>query len=408
MFFHSVKKRFCVKILVLNSGSSSIKYQLFEMPEGSVIAKGLLEKIGEETSFFSQKSFKGEVEIKKQISGHDDGIHFIIGMLTDGRHGVLSSVDEISGIGHRVVHGGEEFKSSVLVTDDVISKIKKYSDLAPLHNPPNLMGITACQKLLPKALQVACFDTAFHHTIPAHAHLYAIPYNLYTKYGIRRYGFHGTSHLYVSRRMAEMLGKPVESLNVITCHLGNGCSITAVEKGRSVETSMGFTPLEGLVMGTRCGDIDPAVVFYLNEKGYSAEELNKLLNKKSGLLGVSELSNDMRNLIEAGDRGDAKAKLAIDMFCYRVRKYIGAYMAVLGVVDAVIFTGGVGENNALIRRECLKNLRPLGIEVDDNRNDSAKRTESLISSDHSRTKVYVIPTNEELQIAKDTFEISRA
>jgi len=396
-----------VKILVLNSGSSSIKYQLFEMPEGVVIAKGMLEKIGEEISFFSQKSSKGEVELKKQISGHEDGIHFIIGILTDSTHGVLSSVDEISGIGHRVVHGGEDFKESVLVTDEVVAKIKKYADLAPLHNPPNLMGIVACEKLLPKAVQAACFDTAFHQTLPAHAYLYAMPYNLYKKYGIRRYGFHGTSHLYVSRRLAAIMKRPPETLNFITCHLGNGCSMTAVEKGRSVDTSMGFTPLEGLVMGTRSGDIDPAIVFYLGEKGYTPGELNTLLNKKSGLLGISELSNDMRNLVEAQEKGEVKARLAIDIFCYRVKKYIGSYMAVLGTVDAVIFTGGVGENNAMIRRECLKNLQSLGIELDNSRNEAVKRSESLISSDSSRIKVYVVPTNEELQIAEDTFEISR-
>ena len=397
-----------MKILVLNSGSSSIKYQLFEMPEGTVIARGLLEKIGEEISVFSQKSAKGDLELKKQISGHEQGVTFIIGMLTDPARGVISSVDEISGIGHRVVHGGEEFTASVLVSDDVVSKIKNYADLAPLHNPPNLMGIMACRKLLPHAIQVACFDTAFHHSLPPLAYLYAIPYGLYKKFGIRRYGFHGTSHLYVSKRLACLLNTDKENLNLITCHLGNGCSITAVEKGMSVDTSMGFTPLEGLVMGTRCGDIDPAIVFYLNEKGYSSEELNNLLNKKSGLLGISEISNDMRNLVEAQGRGDIRAKTAIDIFCYRIRKYIGSYLAVLGTTDAIIFTGGIGENNAMIRSEALKGLRLLGIEVDPGRNESAQRTEALISSDASRIKVYVIPTNEELQIAHDTFEICRS
>lgn len=395
-----------MKILILNSGSSSIKYQLFEMPAGTVIARGLLEKIGEETSIFSQKSGKGQVELKQPVANHDDGVNFIIGILTDPVHGVIASVEEISGIGHRVVHGGEEFTASVIITDDVIEKIKKYADLAPLHNPPNLMGIMACRKRLPSAMQVACFDTAFHHSLPPHAYLYAIPYGLYKKFGIRRYGFHGTSHLYVAKRLASLLNTDKEKLNIITCHLGNGCSITAIEKGMSVDTSMGFTPLEGLVMGTRSGDVDPAILFYLNNKGYSCEELNTLLNKKSGLLGISELSNDMRNLIEAKNRGDVRAQIAIDIFCYRIRKYIGSYLAVLGHTDAIVFTGGIGENNAMIRNWSVKGLEPLGIELDLARNDTAQRSEALISTDASRVKVYVIPTNEELQIALDTYTIA--
>jgi acetate kinase len=269
------------------------------------------------------------------------------------------------------------------------------------------MGIMACRKRLPQAIQVACFDTAFHHSLPPHAYLYALPYGLYKKFGIRRYGFHGTSHFYVTKRLAGLLNTEREKLNLITCHLGNGCSITAVEKGMSVDTSMGFTPLEGLVMGTRSGDIDPAIIFYLNEKGYSCEELNNLLNKKSGLLGISEISNDMRNLVEAQGRGDLRARIAIDIFCYRIRKYIGSYLAVLGTTDAIIFTGGIGENNAMIRREALKGLQPLGIELDPGRNDAAARVDTLISSDASRVKVYIIPTNEELQIANDTFTMSR-
>jgi acetate kinase len=308
-----------MKILVINSGSSSIKYQLFEMPEENVIAKGLLEKIGEEASFFSQKSIKGNLELKKQILDHEQGLNFIIGMLTDRKHGVIASVDEISGIGHRVVHGGEEFTASVVITDEVITKIQKYADLAPLHNPPNLTGIIASKKYLPKAAQVAVFDTAFHHSLSPRAYLYAIPFGLYKKFGIRRYGFHGTSHYYVSKRAAKLLGREKEEINLITCHLGNGCSITAIEKGMSIDTSMGFTPLEGLVMGTRSGDIDPAIVFYLSGKGYSVEDINTLLNKKSGLLGISEISNDMRNLFEAKEKGDERAKVAIDIFCYRLR-----------------------------------------------------------------------------------------
>ncbi len=379
-----------MKILVINSGSSSIKYQLFQMPEEKVIAKGLLEKIGEE------------------IANHEEGINFIIKMLTDSKGGIISSVNEIAGIGHRVVHGGEEFTVSALITDTVIAKIEKYSDLAPLHNPPNLMGIMACKKNLSHAVQVACFDTAFHHTLSPQAYLYAIPYELYRKYEIRRYGFHGTSHLYVSRRLALLLNRDKEGLNIITCHLGNGCSVAAVEKGMSVDTSMGFTPLEGLVMGTRSGDIDPAIIFYLSQKGYSTEELNNLLNKKSGLLGISEISNDMRNLFAAKEKGDEKAKIAIDIFCYRLRKYIGAYLAVLGKTDAIIFTGGIGENQPAIREESLKRMGSLGIIINKERNESAiKGQEVEISDDSSAIKVYVIPTNEETQIAFDTFAIAR-
>lgn len=397
-----------MKILVINSGSSSIKYQLFSMPEEEVIAKGLLEKIGEENSVFKQKSAKGEIELKKKIPTHEEGIDFILGMLTDSRHGVISSVSEISGIGHRVVHGGEEFTASVLITADVVSMIQKFSDLAPLHNPPNLMGIMATKKSLPNAVQVACFDTAFHHSLSPKAYLYAIPYGFYKKFGVRRYGFHGTSHLYVSRRADALLSKAKEDSNLITCHLGNGCSVAAIEKGMSVDTSMGFTPLEGLVMGTRSGDIDPAIIFYLNEKGYGCDDLANILNKKSGLLGISEISNDMRNLLEASSKGDERARIAIEIFCYRVRKYIGSYLAALGKVDAVVFTGGIGENNAFIRQEIVSGLERLGIILDSERNNAVVPGKELqISSEASPVKVFVIPTNEELQIARDAFEITR-
>jgi acetate kinase len=396
-----------MKILVINAGSSSIKFQLFQMPEEKVIAKGLVEKIGEETSLFTQKSAKGDLELCKQIPDHEQGINFIIGMLTDAQHGVIFSVKEIAGIGHRVVHGGEEFSASVMLTDEDVEKIQAYADLAPLHNPPNLMGIRACKKSLPHAAQIAVFDTAFHHSIPPKAYLYALPYELYEKYRIRKYGFHGTSHRYVARRAGVILNRPKEDLNVITCHLGNGCSIAAVEHGRSVDTSMGFTPLEGLVMGTRCGDIDPAVIFYLEEKGYSVSDLNNLLNKKSGLLGISGISNDMRNLLAEKENGNARAALAIDIFCYRIRKYIGAYMAVLGNTHGIVFTGGIGENNPLIRKECLSGLESIGIEIADERNKRAvKGVEAEVSRDVSRVKVLVIPTNEELIIAQDTYEIA--
>jgi len=397
-----------MKILVINSGSSSIKYQLFRMPEQEVIAKGLLEKIGEENSHFSQKSAKGTVELKARIADHEQGIGFIIRMLADPEHGVMPSVSEIEGVGHRVVHGGEDLTASVRVTDAVVQMVQSYADLAPLHNPPNLMGIEACKKALPGAVQVATFDTAFHHTIPAFAHLYAIPRGMYEKYKIRRYGFHGTSHRYVSRRLAQLFGQKPEELNMITCHLGNGCSVCAIAKGMSVDTSMGMTPLEGLIMGTRSGDIDPAIIFYLIDKGYTPQDINSILNKKSGLLGISEISNDMRNLAEAKDKGDERAAFAIEMFCYRLKKYIGSYFAALGKTDAVVFTGGIGENNAATRSRSLAGLGPLGIELDERKNESAVMGfEGPIHAVSSKVKVYVIPTNEELQIACDTYEITR-
>jgi acetate kinase len=395
-----------MKILVINSGSSSIKYQLFEMPEEKVIAKGLLEKIGEGDSNFIQKSEKGELKLKKTISDHETGIKLILTMLADRDKGAVKSVEDIDGVGHRVVHGGEEFTASVSITTQVVEKIRKYADLAPLHNPPNLMGIFACQKSLPHAVQVASFDTAFHHSLPPKAYLYPIPYEMYKKYEIRKYGFHGTSHLYVARRAAALMNKP--EANVITCHLGNGCSISAIEKGFSVDTSMGLTPLEGLVMGTRCGDIDPAITFYLMGKGYSGEELNNLLNKKSGLLGISGTSNDMRNLIAAQENGDERARIAIDIFCYRLKKYIGSYLAALGHTDALVFTGGIGENNAMVRKESLKGLEQLGIWLDEQANSgNPPGQEGSVSKEGSPVKVFVIPTNEELQIARDTFAIAK-
>jgi len=397
-----------MKILVINSGSSSIKYQLFEMPQEKVLAKGLLEKIGEESSWYSQKSERGSFEIKNHIADHEEGIHFILKMLSDPQQGVISSVDEITGIGHRVLHCGEVYTESVIADDRVEKVIEEYMDLGPLHNAPNLIGIKACKKSLPHAVEVATFDTAFHHSIPDYAYRYAIPSELYRKYKIRRYGFHGTSHRYVSRKLASVMSLEPGKVNSIICHLGNGCSICAVKNGCSVDTSMGLTPLEGLVMGTRSGDIDPAVLLYLAGKGYSPEALNTLLNKQSGLLGISEISNDMRNLIEAREKGDSRAKLAIDIFCYRLKKYVGSYLAALGNTDAIAFTGGIGENNAFIRAESVRGLENLGIEIDPEKNKAAASgKESLISKDSSRVKVYVIPTNEELQIALDTFEITR-
>ncbi|MGE5307719.1 MAG: acetate kinase [Deltaproteobacteria bacterium] len=394
-----------MKILVINSGSSSIKYQLFRMPEQKVIAKGLLERIGEAESVFTQKSERGAAEIKKPVPNHEVGVKFILEMLTDCEHGVIGSVDEIEGIGHRVLHCGEKYTEPVIITPDVEKVIEDYFDLGPLHNPPNLAGIKACGKALPHAVQVAVIDTSFHSTMPPHAYLYAIPMELYRKFRIRKYGFHGTSHRYVSKRCAEIMGREPHDVNIITVHLGNGCSMAAVEKGRCIDTSMGLTPLEGLVMGTRSGDIDASVCYFLTDKGYSSAEVNNILNKKSGLLGLSELSNDMRNLVEAKDKGHKGAALAIESFNYRLKKYIGSYLAALGKTDAIAFTGGIGENNAACRRESLKGLEPLGVKLDEEKNKSAA-PEKLISRDDSPVKVYVVPTNEELQIARDTYALA--
>jgi acetate kinase len=326
--------------------------------------------------------------------------------LTDGTPAALERIDEIAAVGHRVVHGAEEFTGSVLIDDQVIRSIERTADLAPLHNPPNLVGIRAALEALPDTPQVACFDTAFHTTLPAVAYTYALPFELYSSYGVRRYGFHGSSHRYVSLRAAVWLGQTGDSLNCITCHLGNGCSMAAVRGGKSVDTSMGLTPLEGLVMGTRCGDIDPAILFYLAEKEHDLESLNKLCNKQSGLIGISGSSNDMRTLSRLAAEGDERARLAIDIFCYRVKKYLGAYAAVLGRLDAVVFTGGIGENAPAIRAQCCDQLMQLGIGIDAQLNESVVGVEGEIHSADSRVRVLVIPTDEEGVIAADTYELT--
>lgn len=395
-----------MKVLVINTGSSSIKYQLYQMPEAEVLARGVLERIGEEESTLTHRHDGETQHIASKIKDHKDGLELISKILVSKDVGVIDAISEIGAVGHRVVHGGEEFTGSVVIDDKVLGSIEKFSELAPLHNPANLMGIRAAQHKLPDAKQVACFDTAFHSTIPEVAYTYALPYELYEKYRIRRYGFHGTSHRYVARRAAALMGKHKYGINAITCHLGNGCSITAVKEGRSVDTSMGFTPLEGLVMGTRSGDFDPAILFYLVEKGYDMESLNRLCNKKSGLLGISGLSNDMRNLEELVRKGDGRAGMAIDIFCYRIRKYIGAYSAVLGKVDALVFTGGIGENSAFVRGQVSSGLTYLGIQLDSAANASTAGTEKEISTAESGVKVLVIPTNEEAAIAKDTYKLS--
>ncbi|MFA5292376.1 MAG: acetate kinase [Phycisphaerae bacterium] len=396
-----------MKILVINAGSSSIKYQLFEMPSETVLAKGILEKIGEETSQltheFDSKKFKNQAKAKD----HAAGMQLILETLVNSQIGVIKDISEIHAVGHRVVHGGEEFTDSVIINDNVIASIEKFADLAPLHNPPNLTGIKAAQKVLPDVAQVACFDTAFHTSIPKTAYIYALPYDIYEKFRVRRYGFHGTSHKYVAGRAAAMMGKKLDEVNIITCHLGNGCSMTAVKAGKSIDTSMGLTPLEGLVMGTRSGDFDPAILFYLAEKGYSVEALNNMCNKQSGLLGISGVSNDMRNLLAQADAGNEKAKLAFDIFCYRIKKYIGSYTAALGKLDAIVFTGGIGENGAKAREQACSGLDQIGVKIDHAENQKTIRFEGLITSADSRVKVFVIPTNEELAIAQDTFTLAK-
>jgi acetate kinase len=396
-----------MKVLVINAGSSSIKYQLFEMPAEKVLAKGLLEKIGEESSKLTHIFDSKEHKIQTKAADHSAGMKLILDTLVGPQTGVIKDISEIKAVGHRVVHGGEEFTGSVVINDKVIASIEKFADLAPLHNPPNLTGIKAAQKGLPAATQVACFDTAFHTTIPQTAYIYALPYEIYEKYRVRRYGFHGTSHRYVARRCAALMGKHKYDVNVITCHLGNGCSITAVKNGKSIDTSMGLTPLEGLVMGTRSGDFDPAILFYLADKGYTIEQLNDMCNKKSGLLGISGVSNDMRNLSLAAQAGNERARLAFDIFCYRIKKYIGTYTAVLGRLDAIIFTGGIGENNPDIRAQVCSELTQIGVSIDPVLNIEANHAEGLITSPDSRVKVFVIPTNEELAIAQDTFTLAK-
>src|SRR6056297_2667266 len=355
-----------MKVLVLNSGSSSIKFQLFNMEEEKVLAKGLVERIGIDDSGIEYENYNGqEVEKAIDIKNHKEGIEHVVEMLLDSEIGVLNSIDEINAVGHRVVHGGEKFAHSTLITDEVIEKIEEVTPLAPLHNPHNLSGIKVCKELLPGKPQVGVFDTAFHQTMPEEAYIYAIPYEYYEEYGVRRYGFHGTSHKYVSNRCAELMDKDAEDAKIITCHLGNGASIAAVDGGDSVDTSMGMTPLEGLVMGTRSGDIDPAIIPFLMEKeDLNTKKIDNILNTESGLLGVSGISNDSRDVRQAALNGNHRAELADKIFNYRVRKYIGEYMAVLNGVDAVVFTGGIGENAGEVRKHIIEKLDNLGFKLD--------------------------------------------
>ncbi|MGM0444881.1 MAG: acetate/propionate family kinase [Bacillota bacterium] len=395
-----------MKVLVLNSGSSSIKFQLFNMEEEKVLAKGLVERIGIDDSGIEYENINGqEVEKAIDIKNHKEGIEHVVEMLLDSEIGVLNSIEEINAVGHRVVHGGEKFAKSTLLTDEVVDKIEEVSSLAPLHNPHNLSGIRVCKDLLPNKPQVGVFDTAFHQSMPEKAYIYAIPYEYYEKHSVRRYGFHGTSHKYVANRAAKIMGKDLGELKIITCHLGNGASIAAVNKGESVDTSMGMTPLEGLVMGTRSGDIDPAIIpFLMDKEDLNTKEIDNILNKKSGLLGVSGVSNDSRDVRQAAHDGNHRAELADQVFNYRVRKYIGAYIAVLNGADAVVFTGGIGENAAGVREHILEELDNLGFELDAKAN-KVRGEEREITTDNSKVKAFVIPTNEELVIARDTKNI---
>lgn len=392
-----------MKILVLNCGSSSVKYKLFDMNERKVIGSGGVEKIGMKGSFLKHTREDGEkVILEGEILEHQVAIEYILGVLTSKKHGCLKDMDDINAVGHRVVHGGEKFNSSVVITDEVIKNIESCIEIAPLHNPPNLAGIYAINELLPSVPQVAVFDTAFHQTMPEHAYMYGIPYSLYKKYRIRRYGFHGTSHRYVSQRACEFLGLDYEKTKTITAHIGNGASITAIENGKSIDTTMGFTPVEGLMMGTRSGDVDLGVVTYLMEKEMiGTAAATTLFNKHSGVLGVSGLSSDMRDIENAIKEGNERAKLALDMYEYRIKKYIGAYAATLNGFDVLVFTGGVGENQTGTREKVCKGLSYLGIEIDPEVN-LTRGEEVLISTKNSRVKVVVIPTDEEYMIAADT------
>ena len=394
-----------MKILVINAGSSSLKYQLINVEQSEVVAKGICERIGIGCSKLTYKPIgRDKYEFSQEMNDHTDAIRMVLDALADAKIGVVSSMKEIDAVGHRVVHGGERFSKSVLITEELIEEIDKLSVLAPLHNPANLMGIRACRAIMPEVPMVAVFDTAFHQTMSPEVFLYGLPYEAYADFMIRRYGFHGTSHLYVSRRAIEKLGMPVEQTKVITCHLGNGSSIAAVKGGKSVDTTMGLTPLEGLPMGTRCGDIDPALVTYMMRRmNFDCEQMDEYMNKKSGVFGISGVSSDFRDLDDAAAAGNARAKLAVDMFCYRVKKYIGAYAAAMSGVDAIVFTAGVGENDRVVRERSLRGLEYLGVDVDFELNETCPRgAEVELSKPGSKVKVYMIPTDEEMVIARDT------
>lgn len=393
-----------MKVLVLNCGSSSLKYQFIDMSNENVLASGLCERIGIDGRL-KHKSEKGKYEVETEMKNHKDAIKIVIDILLSSDNGVISDINEINAVGHRVVHGGEKFASSVIINDEVLKAIEDCIELAPLHNPANLIGINACEELIPGVSQVAVFDTAFHQTMPEKAFLYGLPYELYEKHKIRRYGFHGTSHKYVSLKAAELLNKEISNFKVVTCHLGNGGSVCAIDGGKSMDTSMGFTPLEGLIMGTRCGDIDPALVSYIMEKeGLSSKEVDDLMNKKSGVLGISGVSSDFRDIEDAENKGNKRATIALDAFHYRVAKYIGEYLAALNGADAIVFTAGLGENAKESRKIICSYLEWLGIEIDEEKNNQ-RGVDIDITKAGSKIRVLVIPTNEEVMIARDTKEL---
>ena len=396
-----------MNVLVINCGSSSLKYQLINMDDESVLAKGLVERIGIEGSLLKhEKTGQEKLVIEEDLKNHKDAVNLMLKALLDEKYGAVSSLDEIDAIGHRVVHGGEKFACSVVINDEVIDTMKENIGLAPLHNPPNIIGIEACKEILPDVPMVGVFDTAFHQTMPPVSYIYPLPYELYEEMKIRRYGFHGTSHKYVSERVAGLTGKRLEGTKIVTCHLGNGASLTAIKDGCSFDTSMGMTPLEGLVMGTRCGDIDPAIVtFLMCKQDMTAEQVDNLMNKKSGVLGISGVSNDFRDIEAEADKGNMRARLALDKFAYTVKKYIGSYAAAMGGLDYVVFTAGLGENSSTARKQICDGLEFLGVEIDDEKN-KIRGKEAEISKDGSKVKVFVIPTNEELVIARDTKEFT--
>ena len=401
-----------MKVLVINCGSSSLKYQLIDMSNEESLAQGLVERIGINGSILTQKvEGKDKYVVEKPLKDHQDAIELVLNSLIDENHGVIKSMDEISAVGHRVVHGGEKYATSVIIDEEVIKALDEFTKLAPLHNPPNIIGINACKALMPKTPMVAVFDTAFHQTMPEKAFMYPLPYELYKEDHVRRYGFHGTSHKYVSGEVAKWVKKDVKDLKTITCHIGNGVSITAVNGGESVDTTMGFTPLDGIIMGSRSGSIDPAIVTYLiKEKGYSIDEVNDVLNKKSGVLGISGIGTDFRDIRSAvEDKNDPRALLVMDIMGYQVKKQIGAYAAAMGGVDTIVFTAGLGEHAPEIRVRALSNMEFLGIELDTEKNESHNIGDGMeISKETSKVKVFVIPTNEELMIAKETLELVKA
>ncbi len=396
-----------MKILVLNCGSSSIKYALYDMDDRSVMTSGGAERVGLDGAFVKVKMANGEKkQIMHDIPEHTEGVKFIFSLLTDPEIGVIKDLKEIDAVGHRMVHGGEKFNKSVVLDDEVLKVFEECSDLAPLHNPANLKGVKAVSELMPGLPQVGVFDTAFHQTMPKKAYMYAIPYELYEKYAIRRYGFHGTSHRYVSKRVCDYLGVKPEDKKVITCHIGNGGSVAAVDCGKCVDTSMGLTPLEGVMMGTRSGDIDGGAVSFIQKKlGLDADGISNLLNKKSGVLGITGISSDMREIDAASDNGDEKARLALEMYNYRIKKYVGAYAAAMGGADIIVFTAGVGENQANMRDSVCENMEWMGVKLDVEKNNAIHGEEAVISAPDSKVTVVVIPTDEELMIASDTMEL---